>query len=81
MLQVFEFIIDEQGKISPLFNEDRLTNSVEGRVLEIIGSCTSLLTISEVADFFDYRAEVDYEWNFTYSEFVKEDIMLAVVSS
>lgn len=79
MLEVFEFKVDEEGMISPLFEENRLIGSNTHHVLEIIGSCDSLIAINEVANYFDCRAAVDYEWKFTRTDYVTDSILLAVI--
>lgn len=48
--------------------------------IQILGDrTTSLIAINEVADFLDFKSDVHFEWNFTVSDRVESNVLLAVI--
>lgn len=57
-------------------------SSYQQFVVQILGdNTTSLIAINEVEDFLDFKADVKFEWNFSISDRVEVNILLAVIQA
>jgi hypothetical protein len=80
---VYEFKVDENERINPQFDRSSASVDLEPYQrlhIEIIGHYdSSLISINEVADIFEYKDYESYEWNFTKTEFVTPNVLIAII--
>ncbi len=73
------FKVDDNGRVVPNPQQIQFLQSTYSKaVLEILGRAdSSLISINEVADFFDLDADAEYEWKFIPTQMVDDNMLLA----
>ena len=84
-MQACLFKIREDGRVQPELDRETFIEAVRDcRVMEmkIVGRRgSSLITINEVAEFFDVKADWQYEWEFRENEWIDPDVLIAVIQA
>lgn len=81
---IYLFRIDENDRVSTDLEQDDFissTNGLSSLNVKIVGKAgSSLVSVSEVADFFDVSGEWEYEWAFRENEYIMPRVLIALVN-